>query len=190
VKTNTTTTVVVSNGNPASYGMPITFTATITSAGPTPTGTVTFKNGGTPLGTGSLNAQGMTTYTTVTLGAGSYSITASYSGDSASAPSSSTGFNQVVTAAATTTQLIASVNPVAAGSSVTFTALVRCATADPTGTVTFSVGSTVLGTASISAGSAKLSVTSLPNGSDVVTATYAGNANLSGSSGSLTEIVN
>jgi hypothetical protein len=190
IKTNPTTTVITSNLNPASYGAPVTFTATVTSAGPTPTGTVTFKNGGTPLGTASLNAQGATTFTTVTLGAGSYSITASYSGDSASAASTSAAFNETITLAATTTQLIASVNPVAAGSSVTFTALVRCATAEPTGTVTFSAGSTVLGTASIASGSAKLSTSALPMGSSMVTATYAGSANLAGSSGSVVEIVN
>src|SRR5438445_3547338 len=44
----TTTTAVTSNNNPSTYGDSVTFTATVTApAGGTPTGTVTFKDGGT-----------------------------------------------------------------------------------------------------------------------------------------------
>jgi hypothetical protein len=190
ISTNPTTTLLTTSANPVTYGVPVTFTATVTSAGPKPTGTVTFKNGGAVLGTAALNPQGVTTLTTVTLGAGAYSITAAYSGDTASGKSTSAALNQVVNLAPTTTQLISSVNPASLGESVIFTALVRSATAVPTGTVTFSAGSAVLGTATLVNGSAKLAVTTLPSGSTNVTATFASSSNLAGSSATLTEIVN
>src|SRR5207237_2563423 len=53
-----TTTAVVSSANPAVFGQTVTFTATVSAAGPgsgTPTGTVTFKDGAATLGTASLS---------------------------------------------------------------------------------------------------------------------------------------
>ncbi|MGA2590178.1 MAG: Ig-like domain repeat protein [Bryobacteraceae bacterium] len=190
VNKNTTTTVVVSSGNPSVYGQPVTFTATVTSAGPTPTGTVTFKNGGTTLGTASLGSKASTTLTSTTLGAGNYTITASYNGDTASATSTSTGMSQVVSQATTTTVLVASVNPSSLGESVTFTAIVMSVTTVPTGTVTFTGNGTVLGTATLVNGSAKLAVTTLLHGSTTVTATYGASANVAGSTASLVQVVN
>jgi hypothetical protein len=67
----------------------ITFTATVTgqSGQPAPTGTVTLYNGSTVLGTASVNASGVATLTSDTLTAGSYSVMASYSGDTLYLPS-------------------------------------------------------------------------------------------------------
>jgi hypothetical protein len=189
VSQQSTTTALTSSANPSAYGQPVTFTATVTAGGPTPTGTVTFRNGTASLGIATLNSQGAATVTTLTLGAGANSITASYSGDTASAKSVSTALNQTVNPAATTTQIFSSVNPAAPGESVTFTAVVRSPTAFPTGSVTFSVGNTVLGTANLVNGSAKLQVTALPAGASVVTATYAASANLASSAASITENV-
>jgi hypothetical protein len=190
VNKNNTTTVVVPSVDPAAYGQPVTFTATVTSAGPTPTGTVTFKNGGTTLGTASLGSNGATTFTSTTLGAGSYSITASYNGDTASSTSASTGLNQVVSQATTTMVLVTSADPSSLGESVTFTAIVMSGTTVPTGTVTFTGNSTVLGTASLVNGSAKLAITTLAHGSTTVTAAYGASANVAGSMASLVQVVN
>jgi hypothetical protein len=68
------------SANPAYVSNPITFTATLTSGEGAPTGTVSFYDGTTLLGSGSL-ASGVATYTTSSLAAGSHSITAAYSGD-------------------------------------------------------------------------------------------------------------
>ena len=56
----------------------VTLTATVTgpSGASVPTGTVTFSNGTNPLGTGTLNASGVATYTTSTLAPNNYSLTA------------------------------------------------------------------------------------------------------------------
>ena len=73
--------MVVSSANPAFVSSPVTFTANVTSPSGTPTGTVTFFDGTTQLGSRMLNA-GVVTYTTSALLGGSHSITAVYSGDS------------------------------------------------------------------------------------------------------------
>jgi hypothetical protein len=59
----------------------VTFTATLSSSASAPTGTVSFYDGTTMLGSGTLSA-GVATYSTSSLAAGSHSITAIYSGDS------------------------------------------------------------------------------------------------------------
>jgi hypothetical protein len=77
-----TLTVLASGLNPASPGMPVTFTATVsatTGGAGTPTGTVTFLDGSTSLGTATLS-NGVATLTTSALGLGKHSITAQYHG--------------------------------------------------------------------------------------------------------------
>jgi hypothetical protein len=59
----------------------VTFTAMVTSTAGTPTGSVQFLNGTTPLGTSTLSATGAATYTTSALPAGSLTIAAVYLGD-------------------------------------------------------------------------------------------------------------
>jgi hypothetical protein len=66
---------------------------------------------------------------------------------------------------------------------------VRSATTVATGSVTFTAGSTLLGTVTVYNGSAALAVTTLPVGTASVTATYAGSANVTGSSASMTQSV-
>jgi hypothetical protein len=47
-----------------------------------------------------------------------------------------------------------------------------------------------LGTVQLTNGSASLSTTSLASGSNTITATYSGNTNFTGSSNTLTQVVN
>jgi Bacterial Ig-like domain (group 3) len=64
-------------------GEQVTFTATVTpSSAITPTGTVTFMDGATTLGTGTLNVSRLASFPTSSLDVGSHSITAVYGGDS------------------------------------------------------------------------------------------------------------
>ncbi|MHC5537132.1 beta strand repeat-containing protein [Singulisphaera rosea] len=84
---DTTTAVVKPSLGSLSYGQSETFTATLSVSSPgagVPTGTVTFKDGTSTLGTGTLQInQGIATatFTTNGLAVGSHSITAVYSGD-------------------------------------------------------------------------------------------------------------
>jgi hypothetical protein len=61
---------------------------TVSTAGPVPTGIVTFTSSGTIIGTTALDVDGVATLTP-SLAAGNYSIVASYGGDALHAPSSS-----------------------------------------------------------------------------------------------------
>jgi len=82
----------------ADPGQSVTFTATITatlSAPQPPTGSVSFFDGTTFLGTGFVTA-GVATYQTSSMAAGMHSITAVYGGDSTYSPSSSRPLTETV----------------------------------------------------------------------------------------------
>lgn len=185
-----TTTALAAAPNPSTFGQSVVLTATVTSAGGTPMGNVTFKDGTTTLGSGIL-ASGVTTYTTLALTGGAHGISAAYGGDSNFGASTSITLTQTVNLAPTTTGLTASVNPSVFGQSVTFTATVSSSSGTPTGTVVFKDGATVLGTRTLSSGQASLTTTSLAVGSHLITADYGSEGNFGGSISSiLTQAVN
>jgi hypothetical protein len=171
--TTPTTTALISSMNPSTVGQSVTFTATVT--GSSPTGTVTFKDGSTVLGSPSLSG-GIATFTTSSLTVGPHSITAAYSGDLNNGTSTATTLTQNVNdLVSTTTGLISSLNPSAFGQSVTFTATVTGSS--PTGTVTFKDGLTVLGSPTLSGGTATFTISSLTVGPHSISASYSGDAN-------------
>jgi len=187
-----TTTTLKSSPNPSTYGQTVVFTATVTSSiGSPPDGeTVTFKQGATVLGTGTLSG-GTATFSISTLGVGTKSVTAVYGGDANFAGSTSKADSQVVSKATTTTTLASSLNPSTFGQSVTFAASVTPQfNGTPTGTVTFYDGTTLLKTVTLSGGEAKFTTSKLTSGSHNITATYNGSTSFSGSSGSVTQTVN
>jgi Tol biopolymer transport system component len=95
-----TTTALMSSSNPSVYGQGVTFTATVTSAAGTPSGSVTFFDGTAPLGPVTLNPAGIATFATSSLVAGSHSITASYAPSGNFIGSTSSPLAQTVTPAA------------------------------------------------------------------------------------------
>jgi len=185
-----TGTTLTSNAAPSVFGQAVTFTATV--GGNTPTGTVTFNDGANPVA-GCTNpatlASGVATCTTSTLAVGAHSITAVYSGDANNSASTSAPLAQTVGQAATTT----SVAPLAAitqGQSVTVVvtvAPVAPGAGTPTGTISVVDGAASC-TITLPANSCSLTPTA--SGTQTVTATYAGDANFSGSSGSTSLVVN
>jgi len=183
-----TTTVLTALPNPVIAGQPVTLTATVAPAPTgTPAGTVSFYNGTTLLGTIAVNSSGIATFITSSLQAGSLSITAVYSGNTAFAGSTSTAVIEIVTAAATvtatTTTLTVSPNPQLDGQPVTLTATVSPApSGTPDGTVAFYSGTTLLGTATLSSsGVATFTLSSLVVGTDSITAAYSGNSGFAAS---------
>jgi hypothetical protein len=185
----TTTTTLTSSLNPSIYGQAITFTAHVTSnGGVVPTGTVSFVDGTKAFGKATLN-NGVATLISSNRPAGTLSILAKYSGDAANVKSESPVLTQTVFQATTTTTVTSSVNPSHAGQAVKFTATVLSPTAKPTGSVTFTAGTTTLGTANLSNGKASLTASALPVGNTTVTVTYPGTANIVGSSGSVMQTV-
>jgi autotransporter-associated beta strand protein len=70
--------------NPVDFGVPVTLTATVSVTGPgagTPTGTVTFLEGDTVLGTATLDANGQAALVLDSLASGTHLITVSYGSD-------------------------------------------------------------------------------------------------------------
>jgi hypothetical protein len=84
---------LASSANPSTAGIAVVFTATVTPSAAT--GTVTFKDGATTLGTGTLS-KGVATYSTSALAAGSHSIIAVYGGNSTYAGNTSSALAQNV----------------------------------------------------------------------------------------------
>ena len=97
-----TTTAIVASTATLVVGQPVTFTATVSSTAGTPTGTVTFMNGTTALGSPvTLNSSGVATLQLSTLPSGLNVVTASYSGDNNYAVSTSpAGPNSLITTVA------------------------------------------------------------------------------------------
>jgi len=176
--------------NPSTFGQSVMLTAAVSpvSGTGTPTGSVTFAEGTTVLGSSTLDANGRATISTSSLTVGTHSITARYNGDSAFSGSSSAPVSQTVNKANTTTTVASNRNPTNAGRAVTFTATVTPANA--TGVIQFFDGASLMGTVTLSQGTASLTTSSLSTGSHSITARYGGDANYNGSTSAvLTETV-
>src|SRR5262249_40034960 len=188
-----TTTTLSASAPTAVFGQAETLTATVTSPAGVPTGTVTFLDGTTVLGTAQLNAG--QAVLPVSLGVGNHQLTAVYGGTDGFAGSTSAASAVTVNPAATTVALGSSVNPAVTGQVVTFTATVAAVApgaGTPTGTVTFQDGYVVLGTFTVGAdGTAMVTTSFATAGGHAITASYSGDANLQASTSAvLTEQVN
>jgi len=169
-----TVTTLSSSPNPSNFGQTVNFTAKVDTNGVgTPTGTVTFDDGATVLGSSPLSG-GTASFSTASLPAGTNSISATYNGDSNFSQSTSTVLSQAVLATTITT-LTSSPNPSKPGVSVTFTATVTSGAGTPSGSVQFFNGDTPLKTVTLVSGTAKYKTTKLPLGSNIITAVYSGN---------------
>src|SRR5262249_43436067 len=158
----------------------ITLTATITPSNttlglPSPSGTVTFKDGATTLGTGGVSG-GTATLAVSSLVAGSHNITAHYAGDTNYLLSASTKLVQVVDGLPTTTSVDADLNPSSFGQSVTLTATVtpNSGTGTPSGSVTFKSGTGMLAKVPLNGNTATYSTSTLAVGTKSITAVYSG----------------
>ena len=180
-----TAVTLISSLNPSTFGNAVTLTATI-SAGAT--GTVTFHDGTTALGTGIIN-NGVATLTTSSLAVGSHSITVQYGGDTNYNGAVSIAVSQVVSLATPTVSLESSLNPSTYGTSVTFTAAVPAGAA---GTVTFEDnGTAISGAVPISGSTTTFTTSTLAVGSHPIIAVYSGGTNYNGANSSvLMEVVN
>jgi sugar lactone lactonase YvrE len=179
---------LISSVNPVVVATAITFTATVSSSAGTPTGSVSFYDGSTLLGSGTL-ALGAAAYATSGLAVGAHSITAAYGGNSNFSALTSSALTETVTAPATTatvTTLTASPSPLADGQPATLTATVTPApTGTPAGIISFYSGTTLLGTSTLNAsGVAVFTTSSLVVGADSITAVYPGNAGFAASTSS------
>src|SRR5206468_1421962 len=192
-----TTTTLTTSPNPSSLGQAVTMTATVASVRPgtgVPTGTVTFRDGDTTIGTATLDATGSASIIISTFTAASHSLTAVYGGAGNFLASTSAAVTQVVNGATTTT-LTTTPNPSTAGQAGRRRGrkvAVGAATGVPAGVVTFRDGLATIGTATLGVtGSASIVVSTLAAGSHSLTAVYGGGGNfLASTSAAVTQVVN
>jgi alpha-tubulin suppressor-like RCC1 family protein len=160
IDTVATTVTLATTANPITYGSPLTLTASVAPVTPgTMTGTVTFKDGATAIGSAAVNAAGIATLT-VSPSVGAHSYTADYGGDGHFLPSSSGTVSQTVDQAVLTVTANSTSRPYG--------------TANPAFTASFSgfVAGETLVTSGVT-GSASLTttaVTTSPPGSYAITA--------------------
>lgn len=191
-------TALTASPNPSAFGQGVTFTATVTAVSPAtgpPTGTVTFFDGATSLGTGTLNGSGIATFSSSSLTVASHPISAVYGGNADFTTSTSAIVNQVVSGAGTSTALVSGTNPSVFGQSVTFTATVTAtppASGTPAGSVNFFDGATNIGSGTLNgSGIATLSTGSLSAATHAITAQYVGNVSFATSTSSaVSQVVN
>ena len=161
---SSTTTTLTASASSVFLKNPLTLTAQVTSAAGTPTGSVTFMDGSTPLGSSQTLGGGYAAVTISTLTAGSHSLTAAYSGDDNFKTSASSALTETV-------------------QDFQFTGSVVSATVQPGGLATFSF--TVAPTnGSTFPGDVTLTLTGLPAG-----ATYTISPSKTISSGSVSTAV-
>ncbi|MEU5443275.1 Ig-like domain-containing protein, partial [Streptomyces griseofuscus] len=194
-----TATTLTSTPNPSTFGQTVTLTATVTAVPPgtgTPTGTVSFYDGATLLGTSTLTG-GTATLATSSLVVGTHALTAVYNGSTNFNPSTSPVVTQTVTSGApAATKLTATAGTATIGtdglahiSTLTATLTVLSSGAPVPGqTITFKVGTTTLGTAVTNASgvaqlsNATVSPQTIIRAGSRYTATFAGTSSFSASS--------
>jgi hypothetical protein len=180
-----TTTSLTADASTVVFGQTVTLTATVTAASGTPTGTVTFFDGGTVLGEVALGPNGHASLL-VQLGVGVHALKASFAGVGGFTASTAT-LSETVNKAATTTSLDARTFtiPITGSQIVSLTATVTPVSpggGGPTGTVTFFDDGNVVGTAQVFNGQASLTLyNALTPGKHTLTAVYSGDGNFQGS---------
>ncbi len=184
--TPTTTTTLSSSENPAAVGDTLTFTASVQSSasggGPAMTGTVTFYDGSTVLGSASIDMSGSASLQVSSLMVGDHNITAVYSGDTVYPGSTSAAFDETVNKRHMNMYLDAGGSSVAAGQTFTITAYLF-GPPPPTGTVTFTLidsqgNETTLGTFTVgSLPQVQTSTSIAAAGSYHIRADYSGDGN-------------
>ena len=183
----TASTITLTSSQPSLVvGQTAVLTARVTSGA---SGVVSFTTGSTLLGTVTIDNTGTAVLSTQFngLSAGTYVVTASYSGSSTFA-ASSTSISEILSVANSAVSLSSSSDPSTYGSMVTFTATL---TAGATGTMTFMDGTAVLGMRTLEGGVATLSINSLLAGNHAIVAVYGGDGSYAGSTSStVIQVVN
>ena len=169
INPGTTSVTVTASAGRASYGQAVTFTAVVTApGGGTPSGTITFSDDGTVLGSAVLDGSGVAMLTVPSLAVGANSITASYAGDINFVSATSAHAAAVAVAPAASRAMLVSIVGLKKKKVVSLELKAEIESPSlgggvPTGSVVFELlqkkkKPTVLGTASLSAGVATLFV--------------------------------
>jgi hypothetical protein len=192
-KADSSTTITTLPSNPSTFGNAVTVRSTTTGACGTPTGTVNFYDGGSPIGSATMNGSGVADLIVSNFSVAAHVLSATYTGDTTYAGDSSGNHTHTVSKRNVSgVTVTSSINSSLYGQSVTFTANVASdISTKPTGEVIFKDGVTSLGTRTLDpSGQATLSTSSLTAGSHSITVEYQGDANFNtGASSALTQQV-
>jgi hypothetical protein len=162
---------LVDTPNPSIVGQTVTFTTTLTSSSVQPiTGTIQIFNGATMICSTTVGGVPCTYAFPL---AGTFPITAVYSGDTYHSGATSNIVSQVVLNRATIV-LTSSPNPVLVNNIAVLTVVATSTGPTPTGIVSFYDGNAPIGNATLAAGTASLTVTFPGSGIHTLTAIYAG----------------
>jgi hypothetical protein len=164
---------VATSGSSSIYGGLVTFTATV-SAGAT--GTVTFYDGGSSIGTGTISGT-TATLAISTLTGGAHTITAGWSGNPNYAEATSTSIQQTVNRSSVTINSASSLVTSVYGDYVVWTFTVSGSGVTPTGSLTVSDVANTLATVPINAGIATYSSAVLTAGTHAINTVYSGDGN-------------
>lgn len=187
-------TVLDVHPSPATTAQAVTLFAAVRPApgAPAPTGSLTFLDGTTSLGTAPLVTSpkgAQVGQIVVHLARGQHSLTASYSGDAANDPSTSVAVPLHVTQAPPTGTVTTVTEVAGAPHSVIVRTFVKDAVKGygvPTGSVRFKVGNRPAQTVVLNSKGRAHVTFALPAGTHHATVTYLGDSNHKASSGSLT----
>lgn len=192
VKRQTNTVVTATPGTQVSLA-PVTVTATVSNNTTTAyaTGTVTFFDGTTQIGTGTLNGSGVATLTLQSLAVGTHSLTAQYAGDSLNLPSTTANpFTETVNLRQTTTDLSTTASSLSGGQQLTLISVVHTMGGPvvPTGNVVFYTGSAVLATQALDGNGVATVTVLLTTPTAALTAVYSGDTNYASSTSAVDNV--
>jgi hypothetical protein len=183
VNTAPTTTVATESPSPAVFGQSIMITAQVTSSAGTPAGVITFLDGTTTIGTGSLNGNGQAAFNTSALGAGAHTVAASYGANGNFSGSTSAAVALTVNKSSTVTSIAEQTpNPSVAAQPVTVSFAVKASppgSGTPTGSVMVNDGTGDSCTATVA--SAACTITFASAGPKTLAVSYDGDSNFSSS---------
>ncbi len=184
-----TATTLTTSGSPAVVSTKVTLTATATSATPNLTGSMTFFDGATALATVPL-ANGAASFSTTGLAFGAHTVTATYSGDTNHAGSTSSALTQNMVQQPVV-NVSSSLNPSNSGQTIIFTATIPAVNGViPTGNVTFTGNGMATVAAPLDAsGQARTQTSTLAVGTHAIVATYAGDTSFAGANAAVTQVV-
>jgi hypothetical protein len=180
---------LTSSLNPALAGQNVTFTAKLSDASGTPTGTVQFLDGATPLSTQTVSNSGSASFTTNSLTIGSHTITANYQ-PTGTFGASTASLVQVINGDPTSTALTCTPNSIDISNTAQFTATVTSALGTPTGSVSFTDDGTLLATNPLVGGATSLAYTGSSAGTHTIMASYIPTGSFAASSATCSEAVN
>lgn len=187
---STTTTLAISQ-NPSVTGQTIYLQVQVQAASGSnmPTGTVTFVDNNTTIGTGKL-ANGQATLSVSNLAFGSHVIGAAYGGDNNFAASSARSTQTVLYATEAT--IVPDHNPSSVGQPVNFTVTISANGGGvPTGNITLSQETQVFGSATLRGGVGVIPVSTFKAGTYQLRVTYGGDpVHASLTSQAITQVVN